>query len=286
MRAIDEFKQMDGRAITFVGGGEPTLHPRAPLVFDHAAKVGIKFGLISHFARSYSEEMYNSLKRATWIRVSINAATPETYGRIQGCSPEAFYVMDKNIRRLVRLEGPKVGISFLVHPMNVNEIFRATVLAKQAGVHFIQYKPCILPEKKVAFEPHLSEIQSQLDEAKRLEFSGFQVLDQFTNRLNEAELSWKKMVSGKCWVPHLNPKLAGDGSIYVCCERSYSKDAVLGDFRTTSLKDIFSSDRARAVVESIEMMNCPLCWERSVNSRINNNEPLNMPSNSEDEEFV
>jgi len=279
IRFLDEARARGGKAITFVGGGEPTLHPRITEILAGAHHRGFKFGLVTHLGHEYGDDFFGILAKATWIRISLNAATRETYLRDQG--RDDFDQAVSNARR-VSGGGPRVGLSFLVTDENYREILAATELAKRTGCAYIQFKPLITPPLERLYAGRETEIRNQLAAAVELADDSFQVLDQFAGRLAELQQHVSGEFTGRCWVPRFNPKLGANGVVYTCCELAYSEAGRIGNIYDETLAAIL--DRA----PHVEMSHCPHCWDKPLNRVINEGKLSDIapPPASDDQEFV
>lgn len=279
IRFFDEARARGGRALTFVGGGEPTLHPRIIEILERAHERGFKLGLVSHLGRTYEDELFAILAKATWIRISINAATRMTYLGHQG--RDDFEQTIANTARLCG-RGPRVGMSFLVTEDNYGEIVSATELAKRTGCAYIQFKPLIEPQLEKIYAGREREIRAQLDAAAERADDSFQVLDQFADRLAELQRHARGEFAGACWVARFNPKLGANGVVYACCELAYSDAGRVGSIYEEPLAAIL--DR----VPRLEMSRCPHCWDKPLNQIINEGRLSSVapPPASDDQEFV
>lgn len=279
VRFFDEARARGGKAITFVGGGEPTLHPRITEILQDAYARGFKFGLVTHLGRAYRDDFFDVLAKATWIRISLNAATPETYSRHQGRDDFAQAIANA---AHVSGAGPRVGMSFLVTEENYREIVPATELARRTGCAYVQFKPLITPRLQEIYAGREAEIRAQLDAAIELADDSFQVLDQFADRLAELRRHAGGEFAGKCWVSRFNPKLGANGVVYACCELAYSDAGRIGSIYDEPLATIL--DRA----PHVEMARCPHCWDKPLNRIINEGRLGNIapPPASDDQEFV
>lgn len=279
IRFLDEAKARGGAALTFVGGGEPTLHPRITDILEGAHARGFKFGLVTHLGRTYPDELFDILTQAVWVRISVNAGTRETYLRHQGRDD-----FDQAIVNAARLSGrgPRVGLSFLVTEDNYREIVPATELAKRTGCAYIQFKPLISPPLEQIYAGKEREIRAHLDAAVEQADDSFQVLDQFADRLAELQQHARGEFAGTCWVPRFNPKLGANGVVYTCCELAYSEAGRIGSIYDEPLATIL--DRA----PRMEMARCPHCWDKPLNGIINEGtlSSVTPPPASDDQEFV
>lgn len=83
------------------------------------------------------------IDRMTFVRVSLDAGTAETYNMVHGV--DCFDVVMSNIKNIVsKYGGNKIGVGYLILPYNVEDILFAAEKVKEIGVRFIQYRPASL----------------------------------------------------------------------------------------------------------------------------------------------
>lgn len=278
---LDDAKICGARAITFVGGGEPTLHPKFADMASETHRRGLKFGVVTHLGLEYSDRFFEVMEFSTWIRVSLNAATHETYFKHQG--KDCFDQVIDNAARLAKKV--RVGISFLITPDNYQEVSRAARLARDIGCVYIQFKPLITAKVSAcAVLSTKDKIILQLVCAKTFTSDTFQVLDQWDTRTNELAAHERGEFSGRCHVPRINPKLGANGTVYTCCELAYSTEGAIGNIYEELLEAILD----RAGEKQMEMKTCPHCWDKPLNRIINSGKlgSLQPPPDSVDKEFV
>jgi len=281
LRFLDQAVENGCKAITFVGGGEPTIHPDFTRMMQAATERGVKFGVITHLGRKYSPDFFKALAHATWVRVSVNAGTPDTYQRHQG--KDHFTQAIDNMETAAE-HGTRVGMSFLITNDNYEEIVLAAAHTKAVGGHFIQYKPIIELELGKAYEGIEEAIAKRLEAARGLVEDGFQVIDQWSSRFEELRRHERGEFKGLCHVPRFNPKLGANGIVYTCCELAYSEEGAIGSIYDEPLVDILE----RAGKKCMEMSKCPHCWDKPLNTLINEGRlgEAQVPPESIDKEFV
>jgi len=80
---ILQIRDLGGRGLTFTGGGDPLVNPATPGAVEYAAGLGLDVGFITN-AQSLPPALADLLLRScVWVRVSLDAATPETYAVVR-----------------------------------------------------------------------------------------------------------------------------------------------------------------------------------------------------------
>src|SRR3990167_9003453 len=79
IEAVGEAKELGLKAVTIVGDGEPTLHPRFPWMLEQLAGLGLEIGIFSNLSTPRRDALDAMLRYCFFIRRSIDAATAETH---------------------------------------------------------------------------------------------------------------------------------------------------------------------------------------------------------------
>lgn len=73
-------------AVCIAGGGEPLINPAIADFIDRLIQNGIEVGVVTNGLMIY--RYIDALSQCTWIGVSIDAATRETYNKLKGLPPD------------------------------------------------------------------------------------------------------------------------------------------------------------------------------------------------------
>src|SRR3989304_477611 len=91
IEVLDDCVEMGVRGIELTGGGEPTIHKQFAEVIEAINERGFKWGLITNGVRP------QDLSTADWGRVSLDAATAETYAEVRQVDKAHFAkALEKN----------------------------------------------------------------------------------------------------------------------------------------------------------------------------------------------
>jgi MoaA/NifB/PqqE/SkfB family radical SAM enzyme len=75
-RLLDELLAGGTRGVVIEGGGEPTIHPGFREIVSYVGQIGLAAGLVTNGLSTKPMEIAHRLE---WIRVSLDASTPEEY---------------------------------------------------------------------------------------------------------------------------------------------------------------------------------------------------------------
>ena len=144
-------------AVVLIGGGEPLAHPEIGWVIEYFSKNNVKLGLTTN-GLMIDRHLDLVAQAMSWTRISMDAGTTETYGRIRPnhANKSEFDRAVQNMKALAKVKKGKLGYSFMIytegkfdpsdtHPhanfSNIPEIFIAAKLAKEIGCDYFEVKP-------------------------------------------------------------------------------------------------------------------------------------------------
>lgn len=129
------------KSVTFTGGGEPLFNPDIQKMAEKAVDLGIQVGLVTN---GVLLERITTPQIFSFIRVSVDSATPYTYEKVKG--QDYFNKVIDNINRIVGRT--TVGMSYVVFNDNKHELEKAAKLARDLNVSYIQFKPAWIGKTK------------------------------------------------------------------------------------------------------------------------------------------
>jgi sulfatase maturation enzyme AslB (radical SAM superfamily) len=151
IRHLKRIAQLKPKSMVIIGGGEPTLYRQGPHHFQDLVDgireqvPGIALALVTNGTYRPAGDWPNWF---SWIRLSLDAATQETYRDFRG--RPMFDRVIKNFLSYLDDDVPHVGISFLFSKANIHEytavarfIFELVQSVKPQHLHKvnIQYRP-------------------------------------------------------------------------------------------------------------------------------------------------
>lgn len=130
----------------YAGEGEPFLHRDIAEIINHTKRAGIDVAVTSNGVLFSKAIVDKSLKNISWIKVSINAATKETYAKIHRALPSDFDKVLGNMSYAKNIKDRKgykcvLGMQIILLPENHKEIIRLAKIAKDIGMDYLVVKP-------------------------------------------------------------------------------------------------------------------------------------------------
>lgn len=249
---IDELKELGCRSLLFVGGGEPLTHPALADAVERAVSHGISCGLVTNGSLLSSDKAARLRRAATYVRISLDAATAATHVRLH--RRDDFDRIVTNLRALVRATGScTVGTGYFINAENVDEIAECARLVKDSGAAYIQFKTW----SGLRIAPELHErMLLQIERALELSCATFDVhvADRiFVNR------TFQVRGYTRCHFQAMKTIINADGSVYLCAQKRTDPNGRIGNIHESSLRDIWHSDRRRQTIRDLDLIACPYC---------------------------
>lgn len=265
LEIVSDCRRLGVGAIELTGGGEPTIHPGFVEVCQHIRTLGMEYAVVSNGSR-WTDETFLALQWASWVRISIDSGRPSTYTAIRRSAPEVFHKVHSNIRRLVAIDGPVIGIGFVVTKDNWLEITEAANQALQDGVDNFRISAAFTPEGAEYFRPFYFSARELCAQAKTLETDEFKVFNLFGDRIED--LKQRSPTDPFCPIQQLVTYIGADLDVYRCCVLAYSRAGRIGSLDGKSLYELWNSPELAFKLIDFNAMNCPMCMFNSKNATI------------------
>lgn len=266
-----ELADVGVKSITFTGGGEPLVHRDAAAILSEAAAVGLEFGVVTNGFMLKGPAQRVIAQHATFVRVSLDAGTPETHQFTHGTATPQFHQIIANIRATRELAGDRltIGASFCVMDQNWKEIYAAAKLVKDAGGNYLEVRPTFPTDWRgdgwgSALSPeNIDGAKVELEHARiHLDGDGFKVIgliDRF-----DAIAAPKKDYDA-CRIGPLVTVIGADGRLWHCCVQRGQEFFNIASIADKSFKDAWADAHARQMSENIDLSRCPRCRHDNFN---------------------
>lgn len=254
---IWEMHYNDIPAIQITGGGEPLMYPHFRQVLDLINRTELELALVTNGVL-LNQDIINQLTRASWIRVSIDAATSDTYAKVQRCSPKEFDKVVENVKLLTQhLPNTIIGASFIVSPDNYKEMYDAAALYKSLGVHNVRFSIAYTKEQTKLFKPFLNEMNELTNKARELNEDNFRVFALNTDHM--IHLGQKKKYK-KCWYSCFTAAIEANGDVRPCCTIKALPHSCFGNINDNSFVNIWFGEKRKKWFEHFDVQKCIRCW--------------------------
>lgn len=145
-RRLTEMARLGLKALMFAGEGEPLLHPDICSISQHCVKNDLDIAFTSNgvlFTKDVAEQL---LPISSWIKISCNAGTQQTYSQLHRCKEEDFNRVFHNLEAAVQLRSQNrhqctIGLQTLLLPENSHEVIELALRCKEVGLDYLVVKP-------------------------------------------------------------------------------------------------------------------------------------------------
>jgi len=268
---IDDFVEMDVKAVQFTGGGEPTLHPRHLAIFRYALDRGRQIALVTHGVL-LKPETIETLTRATWVRVSLDSATPESYSAIRRVPPSQFHRAIEHIAALCEARDRTcsnvvIGVGFVVTADNWREVVQAAGIAKRLGANNFRISAVFQPGGDAYFSDFHAAAARLCREAESLSDQGFNVVNMFGSRLDDLRLGNPDYKT--CSFMQFTTYIGGTLDVFRCCTTAYNERGRIGSIKNQRFKDLWQSQAKHDDFDRFDARGCDRCMFNETNRAMN-----------------
>ncbi len=228
------------KAVLISGGGEPTLVPALPLLLSILKKNGIAVGLISngYFLRDRSA-IQAIIPVVSWIRISVDAGTDQTYTSTKKCNPERTLAALLDRLCTVKEEyGINPGIGYLITKCNYHEIDTFISETQQRGLDNYRFRFAIpFAQEEYLTDEELLVVTHQVSAV----LTGEPASTITQGIIKSRENIYKNPTKGKCWCCRIALSISAYGDVAPCCQCNYVNKHVMGNVFSTPLIDIWNN---------------------------------------------
>jgi radical SAM protein with 4Fe4S-binding SPASM domain len=258
-RRIPEMAALGVKSIMFAGEGEPLLHTDITEIVLFCRDAGIDVSFTTNATVMRDHFLQHALPHISWIKVSLNAGTPETYAKIHRTKEADFQKVVDNLKRAVarRREAQlhcTIGAQILLLPENAHEIeLLAHLCRDEIGLDYLVVKP---------YSQHLSSLTREYE---GVDYSSQIALGQQLESLSTD--SFSLVFRGHAMQKHSTDQTRGydscsatpffwgyvmaDGAVYGCSAYLLDERFAYGNMNTQTFKEIWQGEARRKNFEYV-----------------------------------
>lgn len=252
LSAVKQAAKIGVKSIMYAGEGEPLLHKDIADIIGATKKAGIDVSVTTNGVLLTKELARKILKSLSWIRISLNAGSPATYGRIHRTQPADFERVLGNLRDAVAVKRKMaltttIGVQFLLIPENVDEVLLLAGKLKKIGIDYFTVKPYSqhpLSGSHIDGKFRYGRYLEMGERLRRLEDKNFKVaFRNVTMRRLEAVKDYRRCLGLPFWA-YINA--AGD--VYACSAFLDDRNFCFGNIYREDFASIIRGRRRREVL--------------------------------------
>ena len=227
---VERLQEMAGlgvKSVMFAGEGEPLLHKRMNFVVEHTPM---------DVAFTTNGVLLDKLNLAgvSWVKVSMNAGTRQTYAKVHRTKEEDFDRVWENIRAAVKRKGDcEIGVQMVLLPENNGEVEEFNALCRDAGVDYAVVKP---------YSQHKMSITREYENYIPIVPAGDAMMVVRSESIATEEIPYDKCNA----TPFFWAYIMAGGDVYSCSAYLQDERFRLGNIVQDSFRDIWEGERRRA----------------------------------------
>lgn len=268
---VHQLGKLGTKSIIFSGGGEPEIYAGLDEIIEIGASYGIKMGMVSNHLR-YSPKLLDAIiNHLSWLKISINAATPEAYEKAQGMDVAVWPKLLENIKKTVNIRNERktklvLGGAFVVQQGNYKDVGIFVDMCSELGLDYAVFRPI----QKFAETASLEAGSLSLTPEQFKELTEICVEKEKNNTMKWCDNNLSKIPDiftivdrkkdyPKCSSALVEAAIGGDGMVYPCCQHVGNPKFATGNVLEKTFADIWSSPQAKTTIDSINPLSCPPC---------------------------
>lgn len=254
---LEEMAALGLKSIMYAGEGEPFLHKDMAEIVRHGKSVGLDQAFTTNGTLLTPEISEQILDVTSWIKVSCNAGTAESYARIHRTKASHFDRVMENLRAAVDIRRQKganctLGMQILLLPETRNEVVGLARLAREIGLDYLVVKPYSQhPQSKCDAYRDISysgleELAGELEAVRTVSFQPVLRLNSI-HKWQEKERPYKRCLGLPFW-----SYMDAGGSIWGCSMFLGEDSFHYGNIYQQSFREIWEGPKRLSALRNFE----------------------------------
>lgn len=258
-RALADMGRLGVKSVMFAGEGEPMLHKDIDQMVVAAAAAGIDTSMTTNATVLSDAFVENALPLMSWIKVSINAGTADTYAKIHQTKPNDFTRVISNLKRLTSNRQARdgrctLGAQILLLPENAHEIGTLARLCRdEIGLDYLVVKPYSQHKASVTQiyrDVDYSDYLRLRDAVLAEETQQFQIVFR-ENTMKKATTSTQERYPRCLSTPAIWAYVMANGAVYGCSAYLLDERFDFGNLNEQNFQSIWEGEKRRTCADLV-----------------------------------
>ena len=260
------------KAIMYAGEGEPLIHPDIVDIIAFTNLMGLDAAVTTNGVLMDKKFLGLALRNLSWIKVSIDAGTPETHAKIHGTKESDFGKIMQNLKDAVEIRNKNgydcvIGTQAILLEDNWLGMEDLAETLKDIGVDYLALKPYTShPYKKDNLNmEQLEELWNWFDPEPIESFSNYKF--KVIVRYDTFEKQNKERDYDTCNALDFCSYIDSSGDVYPCFNFLGNKEYVYGNINKHIFKEIWDNRNSH----NVDVTECrKICRMDKINSYLDN----------------
>ncbi len=262
---IAELAKIGLKSVMFAGEGEPLLHKDIARISQSAHQHGLDIALTSNGVLLKKDLSNTLLPIYSWIKVSCNAGSSETYNLLHRGRLDDFEKVFANLDEAVKIRQSNrysctLGLQMLLLPENQHEVLSLAKRCRDTGLDYLIIKPYSQhPQSKTRVYEKIryEELGFAREEIETLATQSFSVIyrEQSMNAWDKGDRRYDRCLALPFW-----SYLDSRGNIYGCSMHLNDDRFCYGNIYQNSIAEIWYGEKRREslawVANHLDPHNC------------------------------
>jgi len=262
---LQEARRLGVKSVMFAGTGEPLVHKKISRITLDAVAAGLD---VAFTTNGVLLDRLEPVEHCTWIKVSLNAGSPETYAAVHQTDIKDWDKVWSGIRNAVKRKGKcTIGVQCVVLPENCYEMRALASMCQDAGVDYLVLKPYSQGTFSITKKYEGVDYKAMRQYLQGVvEFSNDKFKVIYRSSAMQQEISGKHTYD-KCYAtPFMWVYAMGDGRVFTCSAHLLDERFCIGNLNENTFQEIWEGDGRRKQWELMKTFNIKQC---RLNCRMN-----------------
>ena len=239
-----EMSALGVKSVMFAGEGEPLLHKDINEITQSAIRSGLDVAFTTNGVLLDKLD----LTGVSWVKVSLNAGTRDTYAKVHRTKEKDWDRVWSNLYGAVKRKGNcTIGVQMVCLPENAGEEKALQDLCADAGVDYCVLKP---------YSQHKMSITKQYEGYKPINLVGGKNVVVREEAIKTESHSYDKCSA----TPNFWAYIQANGDVYSCSAYLLDERFRLGNINEQSFRGIWEGERRKAnwemVTQRLDISGC------------------------------
>lgn len=249
------------KSIMYAGEGEPLLHKHIAQMVKATKQSGIDVSFTTNAVPMTDKFIQEALQYISWIKVSLNAGTEESYAQIHQTREKDFKRVIDNLKRAVEFRNKNnldctIGIQSLLLPENEADMLTLSAIARdEIGADYFVIKPYShepgsLTRKYKNISYDLNKYNQLEQDLRAMETEDFSV--SFRSRTMQLYHEDTERRYSRCYsTPVFMAYIMSTGDVYGCKDHLFDKQFCYGNVNNNTFVEIWEGEKRKANIDYV-----------------------------------